>query len=106
MMVVNHNLKRKKEAYFSNIAELEALISEPKRKSGVKHPLPKVHSLEELEVYFIEWKHHNEVALSPIILEQAKRKIAEGKRLKYQYHQLLQAKPYSFVAKLMGHSSI
>ncbi|MEX0884258.1 MAG: hypothetical protein WDZ72_12365 [Cyclobacteriaceae bacterium] len=105
-MVVNHNLKGKKEAYFSNLAALEAIITENKGKLKEELPLSQGLSMEDLEAYFIKLNHLDETQLSPEELNHAKQKISEGKRLKYQYHHLLQTKPYSFVAKLMGHSPI
>lgn len=63
-------------------------------------------SLEEVEasLRFQEDPEAKNASLEK--LSNAKHCLREAKRIKFQYQNLLQKKPYSFVGKLMGHRPI
>lgn len=106
VMVVHINLKRKKKEYFALLQELALLNVGIAGKLGVEEQPPLNASLASQEFYL---RHLMKRSVGDKKLEAftlAMQKLSESKRLKYQYHSLMKTKPYSFVAKLMGHNSI
>lgn len=105
MLVVTNSFKSKKAQYFRSLEEL----SEYLRKFdsiGIDSPTPDKFSLSELEKHYSSIKSNISGEQLPLLEESVKPMLGKAKLRLYWYNRLVQKKPYSFVARIMGYSAI
>lgn len=99
MMVVHQHFKGKKRLYLKVLGEIELLLFPSKNADAARS------DLKELEQR-LQALRQTEGSHAPEDLQRAVMLIKEAKLLRHQYQKLRSAKPYSFVALLLGHSAI
>ncbi len=105
-MVVHRNFQKKKKDYFTFLDQYNLLMSDLKDQHHSGFRQMEGWSLEEVEASLQLQKDPEAKNASLEKLSNAKHYLREAKRIRYQYQNLLQTKPYSFVGKLMGHRPI
>lgn len=93
ILVVNQSIKTKKEQYKAALSELAKTLNMENLSAS-----PSVEELEQ-QLSGLSGPTDPRAKSSKILLGRAK-------LLRHQYNRLISTKPYSFVAKLAGHSSI
>lgn len=93
ILVVNQSIKTKKEQYKTTLTSLA---------QSVEMEVPD----QNLSVETLEKQLVNISSLSDQQIVTAKALLGKAKLLRHQYNQLITSKPYSFVAKIAGHSLI
>jgi|TARA_R110002096_G_scaffold254398_1_gene447662 hypothetical protein len=103
MMVVNHNLKQKKQLFETELTQFSSTIKSLFKSSNGNEHISVVKSIKEAEALYHALKS-NEKTHSEAV--KAQKKLGEIRMLRHNYNKLIKTKPYSFVATLMGHHSI
>lgn len=96
-LLVNYNMKAKKKRYMALLEELRELLG---HSPSVPLPL----GLMALEAQYQQMKIGAEIPSER--LEKIRLLLQDSKRERHHYQQLIQTKPYAFVARLFGHRSI
>jgi hypothetical protein len=106
MMVVANNLKNKRLLYQKSFGQLVSNLRELDEDLTMQTtPLEKL-KLGEVERYYQSLKiNANEERLA-FLKQKVKPTLAQTKLHLYWYNKLIKAKPYNFVAKIMGYSPI
>jgi len=93
ILVVNQSIKTKKEQYKTTLTSLA---------QSVEMEVPD----QNLSIETLEKQLANISSLNDQQIVTAKALLGKAKLLRHQYNQLITSKPYSFVAKIAGHSLI
>ncbi|MCC5936273.1 MAG: hypothetical protein JJU34_03220 [Lunatimonas sp.] len=96
-LLVHYNMGVKKKRYLAILADLHVLLGH-----SPTTPLPL--DLKALEGHYQRMRVGT--AIRSEDLEKVRLLLQDAKRERHNYMQLIQTKPYAFVAKLFGHRAI
>lgn len=104
MLVVTNSFKNKKAQYFRTLEELSEHLKT--FDTYTTDTLPEEISLPGLEEHYSSLKSGVSGEQLALLEESVKPMLGKAKLRLYWYNRLVQQKPYSFVARIMGYSAI
>lgn len=99
VMLVNHNLNQKKKSYYAKRTELNEVLGAINSSGSFTNEL----DLAQMERAYLDLKA---TAIDSTSLQRVKGLVVDMRRIKFQYQNLKDTKPYYYVGKLFGHSDI
>ncbi len=102
IMVVSNHLVNKKKQYLRSLEELAVRLQELHSKTNFTTP----NSLAEAERYYQSLKASADNELLNYINQSVKPLITKARLQLHWYNKLIMTRPYSFVARITGHSAI
>ena len=106
MLVVTNSFKSKKAQYFRALEELSERLGMFDSQVTGSTPLQGGVSLDDLEKHYSSVKSNVTSEQLALLEKSVKPMLGKAKLRLYWYNRLVQKKPYSFVARLMGYSAI
>jgi hypothetical protein len=105
VIVVANSFKSKKLQYLNSFEKLVVELQKFSHSTEQAVPFEK-HRLEEVEKYYLSLKANAGQESLAILNQRIKPCLAQAKLYLYWYNKMVQTRPYSFVAKIIGHSPI
>ncbi|MBD3627347.1 hypothetical protein [Cyclobacterium sp.] len=107
VILVHYNLLQKRKNMQTALQQISGLMGDLGMGKTDEHQnsFPVI-DLSKAERLFREMRNSPRTANDPERTNLLEEKILQAKRIRYEYNKLLKTKPYSFVAKLLGHRDI
>lgn len=108
LLVVNNSIKNKKKQYQTLLEELSARLKTYSGRFAGGGILAEGATLEEIEQQYYLLKSNTDQSdrETSTHLNQIKLTLGRVKQQQYWYNDMINTKPYSFVARLFGHKSL
>lgn len=106
VLVINNSLKSKKSRYYQSLDTLIDRLKSLEKKAPANQTALENKDLEEIEQYYYALKSTADPDLLNRLNGTIKPDLARAKMQLYWYNNLVRQRPYSFVAKIMGHHPI
>ncbi|WP_439481689.1 hypothetical protein [Cyclobacterium plantarum] len=107
VILVHYNLLQKRKNMQTALQHIAGLMDNlgMDKTDEPQNSFPVI-DLSKTERLFREMRNSQGTANGPESTKLLEEKILQAKRIRYEYNKLIKTKPYSFVAKLLGHREI